>query len=65
MRARDNVHQTCELTYMIGHANMVFASLKLECPYVGDLLYCLSFPALKLFGAVKFANVSQVLLPEV
>ena len=65
MHAHDNVHQTCELTYMVGHTNIVFASLKLECPYVGDVLYCLSFPALKLFGAAKFANVSQVFLPEI
>ena len=43
MRARDNVHQTHELTYMIGHVNAVriFESSHLESSYVGDLMYVL------------------------
>ena len=40
MLSCDNVCQTCELTYMIGHANI--QSLQLESSCVGDLLYILS-----------------------
>ena len=48
MHTHENVHLTCELTYVTGHANTcpnmcIFESSQLEYSYVQDLLYIYTY----------------------